>query len=57
VVSSVIIGVRTMAQLDDNLGAAGLVLPPGEIAALDEVSAPPLGYPYRFMSLYGERRP
>jgi len=57
VVSSVIIGVRTMTQLDDNLGAADLVLPPEAIAALDEVSAPPAGYPYRFMSLYGARTP
>ncbi|MCB2222830.1 MAG: aldo/keto reductase [Actinobacteria bacterium] len=57
VVSSVIVGVRTMAQLDDNLGAAGLDLPAGAVAALDEASAPGWGYPYRFLGLYGSRTP
>ena len=56
-VSSVIIGVRTMEQLDDNLGAAGLRLADEDVAALDAVSSPPPGYPYRFMSLYGGRTP
>jgi len=57
VVSSVIIGVRTMSQLEDNLGAAGLDLPDAALAILDEVSAPELGYPYRFMSAYSGRTP
>ena len=56
-VSSAIIGVRTMEQLDDNLGAAALELPQDAVDGLDAVSALRLGYPYRFMSLYGRRRP
>lgn len=46
-VTSVILGARTRAQLADNLGAAGLVLAPADLAALDEVSAPRVSdYPY-----------
>jgi aryl-alcohol dehydrogenase-like predicted oxidoreductase len=46
-VTSVILGARTLEQLDDNLGAAGLHLSAEETAALDEVSAPILDdYPY-----------
>jgi len=49
VVSSVIFGARTVAQLEDNAKAAEVKLPPEALARLDEVSAPPLGYPYDFM--------
>lgn len=45
-VASVIVGARTDAQLADNLRAAELALEPGEIAALEKVSRPPLLYPY-----------
>jgi len=45
-VSSVIIGGRTEAQLKDNLAAAELVLTAEERARLDQVSAPPVLYPY-----------
>ncbi len=45
-VSSVIIGARTDEQLADNLRAADLELSAEERARLDEVSAPPLLYPY-----------
>jgi aryl-alcohol dehydrogenase-like predicted oxidoreductase len=45
-VTSVIIGARTEEQLADNLGAADLELSEDELARLDEVSAPPLIYPY-----------
>jgi aryl-alcohol dehydrogenase-like predicted oxidoreductase len=45
-VTSVIIGGRTEAQLRDNIAAAGLKLTAEERARLDEVSAPPLLYPY-----------
>lgn len=54
-VSSVIIGVRTMAQLQDNLKAAELELSAAEIAKLSEVSQPDSRYPYRFLKLYGQR--
>ena len=45
-VASLIIGARTEEQLTDNLAAAELTLSDGERARLDEVSAPPLLYPY-----------
>jgi aryl-alcohol dehydrogenase-like predicted oxidoreductase len=46
-VTSVILGARTLEQLDDNLGAAGLHLSERETALLDEVSAPEVAdYPY-----------
>jgi aryl-alcohol dehydrogenase-like predicted oxidoreductase len=46
-VTSVILGARTIEQLQDNLGAAGLHLTPEETAALDHASDPdPADYPY-----------
>ncbi len=48
-VSSVIFGARTVAQLDDNLGAADLTLSADVITRLDAASAPEFGYPYDFI--------
>lgn len=46
-VSSVILGARTLDQLHQNLGAAGLHLSAGELARLDAASDPaPADYPY-----------
>ncbi len=46
-VTSVILGARTVAQLDDNLGAAGMHLSDEETERLTEVSAPLVAdYPY-----------
>lgn len=45
-VTSLVIGARTGEQLADNLAAADLKLTDEERARLDEVSAPPLLYPY-----------
>ena len=45
VVTSVIIGASTMAQLDDNLAAADLVLTPDELLRLDAATAPAPIYP------------
>jgi aryl-alcohol dehydrogenase-like predicted oxidoreductase len=45
-VASVVIGARTEEQLSDNLGAAELKLADRERALLDELSAPPLIYPF-----------
>ena len=46
-VSSVILGARTVEQLQDNLGAAGLHLSEEETAQLDAASDPgPADYPY-----------
>src|SRR5208337_1788517 len=44
-VMSVIIGAKTIEQLDDNLAAADLTLTAEEIAALDSVSALKAEYP------------
>jgi aryl-alcohol dehydrogenase-like predicted oxidoreductase len=51
-VSSVIIGVRTMAHLEDNLGALEIDLTADELARLDAASALPKLYPYRFRENY-----
>ena len=48
-VSSVIFGARTVAQLDDNLGAGDLVLSADAVARLDAASATPPGYPYEMI--------
>jgi aryl-alcohol dehydrogenase-like predicted oxidoreductase len=45
-VASVVVGARTEEQLADNLGAADLTLDDDERTRLDELSAPPLLYPY-----------
>jgi len=46
-VTSVILGARTLEQLHDNLGASGLHLSPEETATLDAASDPaPADYPY-----------
>ncbi|SDP25478.1 Predicted oxidoreductase [Nakamurella panacisegetis] len=46
-VCSVILGARTVEQLDDNLGAADLHLDEAETASLDKASDPvPADYPY-----------
>jgi aryl-alcohol dehydrogenase-like predicted oxidoreductase len=45
-VSSVVIGARTEEQLADNLQAAELALSDDERSRLEEVSRPPLLYPY-----------
>jgi aryl-alcohol dehydrogenase-like predicted oxidoreductase len=46
-VTSVILGARTVEQLDDNLDAAGLHLSEKETALLDDASAPIVAdYPY-----------
>lgn len=54
-VSSVIIGVRTMEQLEDNLGAMKVQLEADEIEELNHISAIEDGYPYRFLKQYGKR--
>jgi len=46
--TTILIGASKRAQLDDNLKAAGLVLTPSELAALDAVTAPAPTYPNWF---------
>ena len=47
-VASAIVGARTATQLRGSLAAQDLVLPDELRRALDEISAPTLGYPERF---------
>jgi len=56
-VVSVLLGARTPDQLEDNLGASSVALPEEARARLDEVSDSDPGYPYRFLTLYGDRTP
>jgi aryl-alcohol dehydrogenase-like predicted oxidoreductase len=57
-VTTVIIGAKTMEQLDDNLEAAKLTLNGDELTKLDEVSALPPEYPGWMLARQGaERRP
>jgi aryl-alcohol dehydrogenase-like predicted oxidoreductase len=57
-VTTVIIGAKTMEQLDDNLEAAKLALTADELKKLDEVSALPPEYPgWMLARQRAERRP
>lgn len=57
-VMSVIIGAKTVDQLDDNLAAVGLELTPEEIQRLDDVSDLPAEYPgWMFARQGGARVP
>lgn len=49
-VTSPIMGVRTMSQLEDNLGALDVQLDAAQRARLDEASAVELGFPHDFLS-------
>ncbi|HNZ22681.1 MAG TPA: aldo/keto reductase [Polyangiaceae bacterium] len=53
-VSTIIVGARTVEQWKDNRRALDLVLTAEQVRALDEISAPPWGYPYDFI---GSREP
>jgi aryl-alcohol dehydrogenase-like predicted oxidoreductase len=55
-VCSVIIGARTMPQLEDNLGAADLILAADEMDSLNHASRLPEQYPYRFLDNYEQKR-
>jgi len=56
-VTSVIIGARKLAQLDDNLKSVDVILSPDELRALDEVSRPAPEYPAWMDVLPSDRRP
>ena len=49
-VSAVILGARTLAQLEDLLGALKWALTSEEAARLDAMSPPPRAYPYWFLA-------
>jgi aryl-alcohol dehydrogenase-like predicted oxidoreductase len=48
-VSTIIVGARSVKQLEDNLKAESLKLSAGEVSRLDELSKPDWGYPYSFI--------
>ncbi|NUM43989.1 MAG: aldo/keto reductase [Anaerolineales bacterium] len=49
-ITAPIIGVRTMAHLEDNLGAAGWTLSEEQMKRLNQVSDVPLPYPYNWVN-------
>lgn len=49
-VTAPIIGARTLAQLDDNLGALDVTFTADQLAALDAASAVDLGFPHEFLN-------
>ena len=55
-VSTVIIGAKTMAQLDDNIASVRVRLSEDELKSLDEVSALPPEYPGWMLSFQGQAR-
>lgn len=55
-VMSIIIGAKTLEQLDDNLAAAELTLSAEQMARLDEVSALPAEYPAWMLARQGASR-
>jgi aryl-alcohol dehydrogenase-like predicted oxidoreductase len=55
-VMSVIVGAKTIEQLDDNLAAASLVLTNDDLVALDAVSAPKPEYPGWMVARQSEGR-
>ncbi|MFP2927093.1 aldo/keto reductase [Pyxidicoccus sp. 3LG] len=55
-VTSVIVGAKTLQQLDDNLAAAELVLNERELAAIDEASRLPAEYPGWMLSMMAAER-
>jgi aryl-alcohol dehydrogenase-like predicted oxidoreductase len=54
-VTAPIIGARTTAQLDDNLGTSAFALSAEQLARLDEASALALPYPYDFIANAAKR--
>jgi aryl-alcohol dehydrogenase-like predicted oxidoreductase len=56
IVTSVIIGAKTMDQLEDNLSAVNVELSEGELGQLDEVSALAPEYPQWMLSWQGRGR-
>ena len=53
---SVIVGAKTIEQLDDNLAAAELILTEDELVTLDAVSAPKAEYPGWMLARQSEGR-
>jgi aryl-alcohol dehydrogenase-like predicted oxidoreductase len=54
-VTSPVLGVRTPAQLEDNLGALNVALTADQLSRLDAISAVPKVFPYDMLTGPGER--
>ena len=52
-ITAPILGARTVAQLDDNLGAAGWRLTAEQVEALNKASRLPLPYPHDMYRMLG----
>jgi len=50
-VTSIIVGARTVAQLEDNLKALDVKLTAEDVKQLDDASKPAWGYPYDFIAM------
>ncbi|MDP9140893.1 MAG: aldo/keto reductase, partial [Pseudomonadota bacterium] len=48
-VTSPILGTRTLAQLEDNLGALAVTFSAGQVARLNTASRVDLGFPHEFL--------
>jgi hypothetical protein len=51
-VTSTIVGARRLSQLDDNLKALDVKLTADELAHLDELTSPALGFPQSMMPMF-----
>jgi aryl-alcohol dehydrogenase-like predicted oxidoreductase len=49
--TTIVIGARTVAQLDENLRSLDVQLDASEVAELDRASEPAWGYPYDFIRM------
>lgn len=49
-----LLGARTLAQLEDNLGCLAFSLEAEHVASLEELTRPPLPYPHKFLQAYRE---
>ncbi|MEV0117259.1 aldo/keto reductase [Streptomyces sp. NPDC050844] len=52
-VTSVLVGARTLAQLEDTLASADVVLDAAHLAELDALTTPALDYPHPFVDEVG----
>jgi aryl-alcohol dehydrogenase-like predicted oxidoreductase len=49
--TTIVLGARTVAQLEENLGCVDVRLEPEELAELDRLTEPAWGYPYDFIRM------
>lgn len=49
-IAAPILGARTLAHLEDNLGSTGWALAPEQVARLDQMGGLPLPYPYELLA-------